>query len=297
MGLHDRVRLRGKVAVVTGGASGIGYALASKCLREGMQLLLSDVNEGLLRSAAETLSQKHQCEIETLVVDVRDEKQVRALLDRCMEKFNCVNLFFNNAGVIGEPCTGVLNTPLPAWRWVLDTNVMGLVNGAQIFVEAMEKQGGDCCHLINTASGAGLYSQHRPTMGPYVASKHCAVVLTQAIKTELDSRGSNVKVHLLCPSLVASDLIPNSQWCRARLVDGVAEPVVDVAAMDDTSEAFHKRLNRDGMSAETVAELTFQGVLEDRFFLMTHPNITLQRIEARFDELRQAISQQPTTGF
>eukprot|EP00961_Rhodomonas_salina_P177817 2397979-Rhodomonas_salina.5 len=73
-----------QVAVVTGGASGIGYALASKCLREGMQLLLSDVNEGLLRSAAETLSQKHQCEIETLVVDVRDEKQVRALLDRCM---------------------------------------------------------------------------------------------------------------------------------------------------------------------------------------------------------------------
>mmetsp|Transcript_42606 Transcript_42606/g.87087 ORF Transcript_42606/g.87087 Transcript_42606/m.87087 type:complete len:329 (+) Transcript_42606:131-1117(+) len=293
---HGINKFRGKVAVVTGGASGIGYAIASKCIREGMNLLLSDINEPALRAAAGKLSQTYQCEVEYLATDVRSEQGMSELLNRCMEKFRGVNMFFNNAGVIGEPSKGVLDTPLSSWRWVLDTNVLGLIIGAKVFIEAMEKQGGDC-HVINTASGAGLYSQHRPTMGPYVASKHCAVVLTQAMKTELEARKSNVQMHLLCPSIVATDLVPNSRYIAShhdRVANGEEAASTE---LDAVSQAFHQRLNADGMSPDTVAELTFQGVQAHRFFILTHPNITLKRIDARHQELVSSISEQPTTGF
>jgi len=284
-----------QVAAVTGGASGIGYALAKKCLRDGMNVVLSDGNEQRLSAATNELQREAVaagCRLEHCVVDVRREEDMQRLLQCCMDAFGRVDLFFNNAGVIGEPSKGVLDTSLASWRWVLDTNVIGLLNGMQTFVPAMQAQGTEA-HIVNTASGAGLYSQHRPTMGPYVASKHCAVVLTQAMKTELDAHQSTVVPHLLCPSVVATPLVKTSRFFQAQ-AHGQAEK--ELGEMDDTSQQFDKRLNDDGMAPDQVADLVLDAVREKRFWILPHPELTETRITSRYNELLSAVRECPRTG-
>ena len=233
------------------------------------------------------------CRLETCVVDVRKEQDMQHLLKCSQEAFGRVDLFFNNAGVIGEPSKGVLDTPLDSWRWVLDTNVMGLLNGMQTFVPAMTMQGSEA-HIINTASGAGVYSQHRPTMGPYVASKHCAVVLTQAMKTELESQQSSVKPHLLCPSVVATPLVKTSRHFLARS-QGCADER-QLGDMDTVSQQFHARLNDEGMAPDQVADLVFDAIASGRFWIFPHPELTEKRMTARYEELVEGVRSCPRTG-
>lgn len=285
-----------QAAVVTGGASGMGYALAKKCLRSGVHVVLSDAHAQRLDSAADALQAEAAaggCRLERCVVDVRLEEDMQRLLKCCTDAFGRVDLFFNNVGVIGEPSKGVLDTSLASWRWVLDTNVIGLLNGMHTFVPAMQAQGTEA-HIVNTASGAGVYSQHRPTMGPYVASKHCAVVLTQAMKTELESKQSTVIAHLLCPSVVATPLIQTSRHYQPHPHHGEQQELGD---MDEVSQAFHKRLNDDGMAPDQVADLVFQAVLEKRFWIMPHPELTEKRITERYNELITGVRDCPRTGY
>lgn len=287
-----------QTAVVTGGASGIGYALARKCLRNGLNVVLSDGNAQRLESAASALQSEALAggtlcsRLESCVVDVRREEDMQRLLKCCMDVFGRVDLFFNNAGVIGEPSKGVLDTSITSWRWILDTNVMGLLHGMHTFVPAMEAQGTEA-HIVNTASGAGLYSQHRPTMGPYVSSKHCAVVISQAMKTELEAKHSTVIPHLLCPSVVATPLVETSRFYQAQ-AHGL--PLEELGDMDTTSHQFHKRLNEDGMAPDDVADLVFQAVREKRFWILPHPVLTEKRITDRYNELVGAVRESPRTG-
>jgi NAD(P)-dependent dehydrogenase (short-subunit alcohol dehydrogenase family) len=259
--------------------------------------MLSDGDAQRLGGAADTLRAEAAaagCRLEQCVVDVRRLEDMERLLKCCLDEFGRVDLFFNNAGVIGEPSKGVLNTSLTSWRWVLDTNVMGLLNGMHTFVPAMQAQGTEA-HIVNTASGAGLYSQHRPTMGPYVASKHCAVVLTQAMTTELDAQQSTVVPHLLCPSVVATPLVETSRFFQAQ-AHGLASPA-DLGDMDDVSRQFHARLNDDGMAPDQVADLVFEAVRTKRFWIMPHPDLTEKRITARYEELVTAARECPRTGL
>ena len=283
-------------AVVTGAASGIGYALAKKCLRSGVNVVISDGNAERLDSATDALQTEAtamSCHLKSCVVDVRRVEDMQRLLKCCTDAFGAVDLFFNNAGVIGEPSKGVLDTSLVSWRWILDTNVMGLLNGMHTFVPAMQAQGTEA-HIVNTASGAGLYSQHRPTMGPYVASKHCAVVITQAMKTELESQQSAVVPHLLCPSVVATPLVETSRFYQAQAHGKTSD---DLGELDEISQQFHQRLNADGMSPDQVADLVFDAVREKRFWIMPHPNLTEKRITDRYNELVGAARECPRTGL
>jgi len=261
-----------QVAVVTGGASDIGYALAKKCLRSGVHVVLSDGHAGRLDSAADALQTEAAaggCRLERFVADVRREEDMQRLLKCCTNAFGRVDLFFNNAGVIGEPNKGVLDTSLTSWRWVLDTNVMGLLNGMHTFVPAMQAQGTEA-HIVNTASGAGVYSQERPTMIPYVALKHCAVVLTHAMRRELESTQSTVIPHLLCPSVVATPPIQTSRHYQAQAQGKEQHELGD---MDEVSEAFHRRLHDDGMEPDQVADLVFKAVREKQFLIKPHPEL------------------------
>jgi NAD(P)-dependent dehydrogenase (short-subunit alcohol dehydrogenase family) len=283
-------------AAITGAASGIGFALARKCLRSGISVVVSDGDAERLDRAADALQAEAAaagCRLERCVVDVRREEDMQRLLKCCTDAFGSVDIFFNNAGVIGEPSKGVLDTSLVSWRWVLDTNVMGLLNGMHTFVPAMQAQGTEA-HIVNTASGAGLYSQHRPTMGPYVASKHCAVVLTQAMKTELESQKSAVVPHLLCPSVVATPLVETSRFYQAQAHGTTA---ADLGDLDEISKQFHQRLNADGMPPDKVADLVFDAVREKRFWIMPHPVLTEQRITDRYNELVGAARECPRTGY
>ncbi len=199
--------LKGKVAVVTGAASGIGRAMADAFAAEGMRVVLADVEEGALERAAEEVAKS--TDTLALVTDVSKPGQVEALAAATEERFGAVHLVCNNAGVC--PIAPVLETSLEDWRWVLDVNLMGVVHGIASFGPRLQAQGEG--HIVNTASSGGLMTV--PNFGAYVASKHAVVGLSEALYQEF--HGTGVGVSVLCPGLVATKIFESE---RNRPDDG-----------------------------------------------------------------------------
>jgi NAD(P)-dependent dehydrogenase (short-subunit alcohol dehydrogenase family) len=199
--------LKGKVAVVTGAASGIGRAMADAFAAEGMQVVLADVEAAALTRAAEEVAKA--TDALAVVTDVSNAEQVEALAKAAEERFGAVHVLCNNAGVC--PIAPVLDTSLADWRWVIDVNLMGVVHGIASFGPRMQAQGEG--HIVNTASSGGLMTV--PNFGAYVASKHAVVGLTESLYQEWS--GSGVGVSVLCPGLVATKIFESE---RNRPDDG-----------------------------------------------------------------------------
>ncbi|HAM01902.1 MAG TPA: hypothetical protein DCQ30_06690, partial [Acidimicrobiaceae bacterium] len=184
--------LRGKVAVVTGAASGIGLAVSRKAAAEGMRLVVADIEEGPLKAAADELSAAG-AEVLAVPTDVSERSSVQTLCDAALERFGTVHLLHNNAGVgAGGPLWEV---PEADWRWVLGVNLWGVIHGIGVFVPHMVARGEG--HVVNTASLAGLASP--PFMGPYNAAKHAVVTISETLAKDLRTMGSPVGVSVLCP--------------------------------------------------------------------------------------------------
>lgn len=188
-------QLEGKVAVVTG-ASGIGRALADRFAAEGMKLVLADVDEAALDAAAKELADAGTATL-GVVTDVADAASVDALATKTLAEFGAAHVVCNNAGVGGHGYAS-WEGPLSDWEWVLGVNLWGVIHGTRAFLPALLEQ--DEGHVVNTASAAGLGSI--PFMGPYSATKHAVVGLSEALFHELALRGSNVKVTVLCPAFL-----------------------------------------------------------------------------------------------
>jgi NAD(P)-dependent dehydrogenase (short-subunit alcohol dehydrogenase family) len=191
---------RGRVAVVTGAASGIGRALAARFAAEGMKLVLADIEPGALAKAARELTASG-CETLAVETDVSRADQVEALARRTLDAFGAVHVVCNNAGVF----TGGLcwEAPLSDYEWVLGVNLWGVVHGIRSFVPILLAQGGEG-HLVNTASMAALTTL--PYAGIYHLSKHAVLALSESLHHELVLRGSQVRVSALCPELVATQI-------------------------------------------------------------------------------------------
>ena len=185
----------GKVAVVTGGASGIGLGLARRFGAEGMRVVIGDIEEGPLAAAVAELSDAG-VEVEGVVTDVSDAAQVQALADAAVARFGGVHVVCLNAGV----GSGGLSweTTTDTWEWVLGVNLWGVINGIRSFVPLLMQQ--DAGHIVNTASVAGLVAG--PFMGPYNASKHAVVALSETLLHELAMSAGHVHVSVLCPGWV-----------------------------------------------------------------------------------------------
>src|ERR1051325_4326893 len=184
----------GKVAVVTGAASGIGRGLAEACAREGMKVVLADVDESALSQAERELK-----DAGALVLSVRTDGSravdVEALARRTLDAFGAAHLLFNNAGVGAG--TTVWESTLEDWQWVLGVNLWGVIHGVRTFVPVMLKQA-DECHIVNTASMAGLTSG--PALGVYKVTKHGVVSLSETLCCELAAMKSKIGVSVLCPA-------------------------------------------------------------------------------------------------
>ena len=188
--------LTGRVAVVTGGASGIGLAMAERFAAEGMRLAIADIEQDALDAAAKQLGDSG-AEVLAVRTDVSQAEEVDELAARVRERFGGFHVVCNNAGVGGH---GFLSWdgPVSEWQWVLGVNLWGVINGIRAFVPSLVEQNEG--HVVNTASLAGLTTI--PFMAPYSATKHAVLAISEALFHELAILGSGVKVSVLCPGFV-----------------------------------------------------------------------------------------------
>jgi NAD(P)-dependent dehydrogenase (short-subunit alcohol dehydrogenase family) len=187
--------LDGRVAVITGGAGGIGFALAQELLAEGAKVVVADVQADLVAKAEAELAPKG--EVLGQVTDVTDPASVEALADATYERFGACHLLVNNAGV-GAPASTPWETTVNDWRWVHGVNVMGVVNGVLAFVPRMIEAGEEG-HVVNTSSSDGGIAP-MPSASVYAASKAAVTSFTECLASQLESEGTNLRASIFYPS-------------------------------------------------------------------------------------------------
>ena len=194
----------GQVAVVTGGSSGIGLALAAVLVRRGVNVMIADVREEAIPPAVDSLT-GHPGHVVGVHADVSVDADVDALADETVERFGRVDLVCNNAGVVCEMAPMWEQRP-ETWRWLIDVKLMGVVHGVRTFAPLFIAQGHG--HFLNTASAGGLMPL--PTLTPYNATMHAVVGLTETLDAELKSVSEHLGATVLCPGLVDTPLGQNS---------------------------------------------------------------------------------------
>jgi NADP-dependent 3-hydroxy acid dehydrogenase YdfG len=250
--------LSGKVAVVTGAASGIGYALAERWVGEGMKVVLADIEENALEEAADRLGERGK--VMAVPTDVSVSGSVDDLA-RQAEAFGQVRIVCNNAGVAGVGVRPAWEKSAREWQWVLDVNLWGVINGIRAFMPGMvERNEGT---IVNTASVAGLLPL--PFGTPYAASKHAVVGISLSIRQELEMLGSHVRVSVLCPGWIRTNVATSERNWPARL--GSIPEVHD----NETSQMLTtmiRSLVDGGMEPSELASQVFDAVQEDRFWIL-----------------------------
>lgn len=250
--------VRGSRAVVTGAASGIGYATARLLVREGAAVVLADYDGGALESARRRLSDEGHV-VEAVVVDVSDAQSVANLKKNVTESLGGVDILMNNAGVAynSEP---LWNTPAAMAEWSFAVNVFGLINGIREFVPDMIAQGHG--HIVNTASIGGFQVRKSPLwfQGLYAATKYAVVALSEALRQDLDEFG--IGVSILAPSAVATG-IAESDRNRPERFGG---PTTGSSRSD-----MARMLEVEGMEPERVARIVLDGIVTDKQYMFTDP--------------------------
>jgi NAD(P)-dependent dehydrogenase (short-subunit alcohol dehydrogenase family) len=251
----------GKVAVVTGAASGIGLALAERFARAGVDLVLADVEQPALRAASEKIA---GLGAKTLAVptDVSDEAEVSALAAAAIDRFGAVHVVCNNAGVasLADPWFG----PISAWEWVLGVNLWGVIHGIRAFLPVLAGQGEG--HIVNTASIAGLI----PGVGPiYDAVKHAVVAISEDLYHAMNVAMLPVGVSVLCPGWVRTSVVQADRNWPEKL--GEAPPR---AATAEVTVPHVQRAVDEGMAPAAVADLVADAITANRFWVFTDPRLT-----------------------
>ena len=259
--------LKGKVAVVTGGASGIGRAMTERFAAEGMKVVLADIEEGALATAEAEMRAKGAT-VASKRTDVSRGEDVEALARFSLDTFGAVHVVCNNAGVAVGGVTW--QHTVKDWQWVLGVNLWGVIHGVRAFVPIMLQQG-DECHVVNTASRAGLIT--RPWLAMYCASKHAVVALSESLYHELTLTGSKVKVSVLCPAVVNTRIGESERNRPDALRDaaGAGAP----AQMQAMEQAFRATLAA-GQPPEEVAAAVVDAIRDDRFYILPHEKMADQ---------------------
>lgn len=261
----------GKVVVVTGAASGIGRALAERCVQEGMKVVLADIEVAALEKAEDAL-RSQGANLLAVPTDVSKADSVAALAEKTLAHFGAVHLLCNNAGVaVGGP---IWQASVADWEWVLGVNLWGVIHGIRTFVPLMLAQN-EPAHIVNTASIAGLVST--PGLGVYNVTKHGVVTLSETLYLELQAAGSQIGVSVLCPAWVKTR-IGESERNRPG-VDGQT-PVPTLGGRGIANAI------AEGLAAADVAAQVLSAVREDRFYVLTHPDFA-PFIEQRHADIQQ----------
>lgn len=269
----------GKVAVITGGASGVGRAIGARLVREGARVVLADIDQARLDTVAGEIGAEAG-----IVVDVTKEASVDALADQVFDRFGAAHLVFNNAGVgLGEAKRKIWDLPLNDWRWGIDVNVLGVVHGIKAFVPRM-LAGGEEGVVINTSStNGGLRSL--PNTPIYAATKASVTSISEVLHQQLLREGGSVRAAVLFPgpntvntAIMASNLVRPADYAGETPPDAVA-----YRTMEDLVKTTGLKLALT--EPEEVADFAVEGVRQGRFWLLPESETGDQMIRARTDGL------------
>ncbi len=268
---------RDRVAVVTGGASGIGFATAQRLAAEGMRLVLADVEAAALERATQELEAKG-ARVLGVPTDVSRAEDVERLARRTLEHFGAVHVVFNNAGVA---VTGAAwENTLADWEWVLGVNLWGVVHGVRTFVPILLRQD-EPGHVVNTASMAGLTSS--PGMAVYNVTKHAVVTLSETLHHDLALQNARVGVSVLCPGFTRTRIMASA---RNRENEGRVDPPNPAASeLGARIELALRRGVDAGIPPEEVAGLVFEAIRDERFYVLPAQPEVHEALRVRMDEI------------
>ena len=267
----------GKTAVITGAASGMGYAFAERFAAEGMNVVLADIETDALNAAVTRLEQQERNVLGVEVNTMRRET-LENLRDQAVDRFGKIHVLCNNAGVTSRQDAGigaypVWEVPDSTWDWVMGVNFWGVLYGVQVFVPHMLEHG-ETGHIVNTSSVMGLV----PSGSAYGVAKHGVLTLTEGLWHHLRAAESNVSASVLCPGFVNTQITEAERNRPAEFgetIEGTAE-----------QRAFFGQLLGEGMEPSDVAELVWQAMVDDRLYILPHEgwrDIVRGRVEAILD--------------
>lgn len=265
---------KGKVAVITGAASGIGRGIAERCVSEGMKVVLADVEEASLAKAESELKAAGGTVI-GVKTDVSRRTDVEELAKRALNAFGKVHLLVNNAGIGagGSPWEATWND----WEWSIGVNLWGVIHGVKVFTPLMLAQKEDC-HIVNTSSAAGLVVGG--ASAPYSVTKHGVVALSESLYLSLQQHDAMVKVSVLCPGMVSTN-IADSERNRP---ENLKNPPVELSAEMKAGLEYFKAALAAAMPPSQVAEIVFDAVRNEKFYVVTDSK-WMEVVRMRTDDL------------
>ena len=246
----------GKVAVITGGASGIGLAMAERFGQAGIKLVIADIQEDAIERSVTGLRGKG-FDVIGVRTDVTKYADVEALAQSTLTAFGKIHIVVNNAGVSITGPTWKMS--LDDWRWVLDVNFWGVVHGVKAFTQILIDQG-EPGHIVNTASLASYVGigQH----SPYCSSKAACLSISQSLYSELIAANTQIGVSVVCPGMVATDI--HRSWRNRPAGD---RPWSDREWNDDVFRQNSDAFQGAGIKPEYIADATLEAILENRFYV------------------------------
>ena len=264
----------GKVAFVTGGASGIGLAMARSFSAAGMKVVIADIEQRALARAAASFAPSN-AEVIALPVDVTDRDAMAAAADEAERAFGKVHVVCNNAGV---GLTGPLTEMTYAdWDWVVGVNLHGVINGVQTFVQRIMAHG-EGGHIVNTSSLAGQFAV--PGLGVYNTTKFAVVGLSETMRAELAPH--DIGVSVLCPGFVDTNIFTSERNRPAALG---SQPNVDPQPMDlERFEEFAK----GSINPAVVGDMTLYAIQHNEAYIFTHPELAIG-VSARMADIQASI--------
>ena len=272
---------RGKVAVITGAASGLGLGIARACSARGMKLALADIQDYELDRIAREM-QKKGSDVLALTTDVAEVDDMERLAHRVYQRFGEVHYLFNNAGVLGK--TSMLDAMLNDWEWIIGVNMWGVIHGIRAFVPRM-LDGGKEGRVINIAGGAGFVSG--PGLGIYRMTKHVVVALSESLYHELAIIESNIKVSVVSPAFIKTSIMEAEKTRPSRL-QNIARPPVNNPAKEAILGYFNRQVN-NGSEPEVIAEAIWAGIDSQKFYIfapsLSEDPLTRKTIQHRFDAI------------
>ncbi len=274
-----------RVAVVTGGASGLGRAMAWRFAREGMKIVLADIEQTTLDT---TLEEFQEAGHEAIAVqgDVSRAADVESLAEQTLAAFGAVHIVCNNAGV--APGGLVWEHTVKDWEWAMGPNVWGVIHGVRVFTPILLKQNTEA-HIVNTASVAGLLSL--PGMGLYCVTKHAVVTLTECLHHDLVENSDKVRCSVLCPAYVPTGIADSERNRPAHLRDDRPKSEQELRR----EEGLRRAVESGRITAEEVADAVFNAIRDKRFYILTHQRIK-PAIETRMQDILLERSPTNTLG-